>query len=209
VRLRGQGAFTLAEMMVGMAAGALILLGLTLASISLQRSFSSGDAYATAQDSQLRVMDYLTRDLRRASTATPSGDGTQVTLTVPDYYDSYDASGNPSPRSSVNSQPRDPVLTTGAPVFGSYNPIITYYVDTTTQSLIRQIDWQVSGVAKQSKTVIADGIANFIMNITPYSNSVIQAQITFLPKFERNSLIIARAGTTLNATVTLRNVLLQ
>src|SRR3982751_1893009 len=103
--------YTLSEMMIGMGTGTFVLVALILGSVSLQKSFTGGDAYATAQDSQLRVMDYLTRDLRRASSATVSGDGTQVTVTVPDYYDKYDAKGKPSTLPAVNSQPRDPTVT--------------------------------------------------------------------------------------------------
>lgn len=199
-----EAGFTLAEMLVGIGAATLILIALILGSISLQRSFAGGDQYATAQDSQLRVMDYLTRDLRRASSVTVSGDGSQVSVTVPDYYDKYDANGNPSTLPTVNSQPREPTVTNGTLTFGTYSPIITYFVDPTTNSLIRQIDWQASGVAKQSRTTIADSIQNFQLNFANY-NSVVQAQITFLPILERNSQATARAGTTLNAAVTLRD----
>ena len=129
-------------------------------------------------------------------------------MTVPDYYTVYDSKGNPSTLATVNSQPRDPTITfdgSGNPTitWGSYSPIITYFVDPTTNSLIRQIDWQVAGVAKQSKTVIADSVQNFEMSFAAVS-SVIQAQITFLPKLG-NSGTQAREGTTLNAAVTLRD----
>jgi Tfp pilus assembly protein PilW len=199
-------------MLVGIGAATLILIALILGSVALQRSFAGGDQYATAQDSQLRVMDYLTRDLRRASSVTVSGDGSQVSVTVPDYYDRYDKYGNPTTLPIKNddgswsapSQPREPTVTNGTVSFGTYSPIITYFVDPTTNSLIRQVDWQASGVAKQYKTTIADSIQNFQLNFANFA-SVVQAEITFLPIFERNSQATARVGTTLKAAVTLRD----
>ncbi len=200
-----QAGYTLAQLMVGVGVASVVLLGLVLGSISLQRSFVGTDQYATAQDAQLRVMDYITRDLRRAKSVSVTPDGSQVSVTVPDYYSAYDSNGNPSTRSNVNSQPLDPVITTSSPVFGSNAPTITYYVDATTQSLIRQVNWTAGGTAKQSSTTIADAVQSFQLGFTNTSNSVVTVTITFAPILERNSQATARAGTTLSASVTLRD----
>jgi Tfp pilus assembly protein PilW len=215
----GKDGFTLSEMMVAMGITMLILLALITGAIALQRSYSATDQYANAQNSELRVMDYLMRDLRRAgfgglsapaywtgSSNSPISisNSAQVSILVPDYYNAYDANGNPSTVAGINSQPNDPVLTTGTPVFGSNLVMITYYVDANTQSLVRQIDWTASGVAKTSRTVIADGVQLFQLGFVNFG-SVVQATITFLPIFERNTQVMARAGTTLQAAVTLRD----
>lgn len=124
-RFLAEGGFTLTELMVASGVSALILMALVLGSIALQRSFAATDQYGTAQDSQLRVMDYLTRDLRRAgfgglpagwtaSSAIDLSSSTQVSMLVPDYYNVYDSNGNPSTRSDVNSQPQDPPSSTKA-----------------------------------------------------------------------------------------------
>ena len=207
-RAQREAGFTLPELLVGTAAAGIILLGLVLGSIALQRSYAATDQYATAQDSELRVMDYITRDLRRAMSVTVTNN-TQVSVVVPDYYNNYDSTGNPNVRDpTVNSQPLDPVITSGSPVYGTNPLTITYYVDpnpqsSTYQSLLRQVNWTASGTAKQSSTVIADNIQAFQLSFTN-SGSVIQASITFAPIFERNSAATARAGTTLNVEVTLR-----
>ena len=65
IHLKEKG-HTLAEFMVAVGVSILILMGLALASIALQRAFAGSDQYATAQNSELRAMDYITRDLRRA-----------------------------------------------------------------------------------------------------------------------------------------------
>ena len=181
-----------------------MLTALVLGAVALQRSYSASDQYAKAQNSQLRVMDYLTRDLRRASTVYPLNDPTQISLQVPDYYDTYDATGNPSTLPNVNSQPRDPTITSGSPVFGPNPLTITYYRDVNTLSLMRQVKWTAGGVAKQSDTVIADGVQNFETSFANYG-SIVQATITFLPIFEKNTQATAREGTTLKAAVTLRD----
>jgi Tfp pilus assembly protein PilW len=203
--------------MVAIGVSTSILIALVLGAVALQRSYAAADQYATAQNNELRVMDYLMRDLRRAgfgglskptgwtaSSAVDITNSAQVSMLVPDYYDKYDTNGNPSTLPSINSQPLDPVITSGAPVFGANLLKITYYVDSTTQSLIRQIDWTASGVAKTSRVPIADGVQLFQLGFTS-SGNVITATITFLPIFERNTQVTARAGTTLNASVTLRD----
>jgi hypothetical protein len=164
-------------------------------------------------------MDYLTRDLRRAgfgglappaiwgggnSFAVYIANSAQVSMLIPDYYNTYDVNGNPSTRASVNSAPVDPVITSGSPVFGSNLIMVTYYVDSTTQSLVRQVDWKANGAWQTSKTAIADGVQLFQLGFSNTAN-VITATITFLPIFERNTQAMARQGTTLNASVTLRD----
>lgn len=191
--------FTVAEFMVAIGMCLLILSGLVYGSMALQRSFAATDQYGTAQNSELRVMDYLTRDLRRAQTVYVTPDNKQVSVTLPDYYDTYDTKGNPT----LASNPRDPVITGGTAVFGSNPLTVTYYVDPATQSLVRQVNWTVAGVAKTSTMTIADAVQNFQLAFVNYG-SVVQAQITFLPTFQKNSQQIAREGTTLNAAVTLR-----
>ena len=195
------GGFTLAEFLVAIGACTTMLTALVLGAVALQRSYSASDQYAKAQNSQLRVMDYLTRDLRRASLVyNNTADPSQISVQVPDYYDTYDAKGNPT----LASNPRDPTITTGSPVSGPNPLTITYYRDTTTLSLMRQVKWTADGVAKQSDTVIADGVQNFETSFANYG-SIVQATITFQPIFEKNKLAMAREGTTLRAAVTLRD----
>lgn len=59
-------AFTMAEMMISVAGSAIIIGALLLSSVGLQRTFRASELYAAAQADQRRLLDYLTRDLRRA-----------------------------------------------------------------------------------------------------------------------------------------------
>ena len=82
-RQAAHAGFTLTEMLIGLAIGSVTLAGVGVASVSLQRSFAAADYQMTAQNDQLRVLDYLARDLRMASTVTILNAGTRVTLSLP------------------------------------------------------------------------------------------------------------------------------
>src|SRR3954447_10877236 len=58
--------FTMAEMMIAMAGSAIIIGALMFSSLGLQRAFRASELYAAAQADQRRLLDYLTRDLRRS-----------------------------------------------------------------------------------------------------------------------------------------------
>jgi hypothetical protein len=192
---RSKAAFTLAETLVASAAASLVLGALITTSVALQKSFSAAVAYATAQGDQLRFSDYVALDCRRATNAcagtlingvcTPppviiNGISTNnvLTLTIPDYYDSYDTNGNPypcpetSPAPSPASHPKDPTLVNNAVTYGGTPRTIRYYAQG------NQFYREQNGVA----TAIADNVAGF--NITQQDlTSTVKCTITFTPKF--------------------------
>ncbi|MEO6786945.1 MAG: hypothetical protein ABI318_12505 [Chthoniobacteraceae bacterium] len=113
-RSRSAGsAFTLMEMMVSVAATALVIGALLLSSISLNRALHSSAVYSDAYSDQRRVTDYIGRDLRRAvflavtdsagvrtdvaGTAAEViiGDRATLIVTIPAYYRS-DARNDPN-----------------------------------------------------------------------------------------------------------------
>ena len=75
--------FTLTELLVAMAIGAMVLSQLVVATYSLQRSFEAANYRMSAQEDQLRVIDYVTRDLHTASAVAVQNGGAAVTLTLP------------------------------------------------------------------------------------------------------------------------------
>jgi hypothetical protein len=99
-------AFTLAEMLIGMVGSTIIVGALLFSSIELQRSLHASECYASNHADQRRLLDCLSRDLRRAigvATATTVGGGggvrlsgstatiensTSLVLTLPGYYQS-------------------------------------------------------------------------------------------------------------------------
>ena len=193
---RSKAAFTLAETLVASAAASLVLGALIGTSVALQKSFSAAVAYATAEGDQLRFSDYVALDCRRASTAkvdngvTINGISTNnvLTLTIPDYYDSYDTNGNPypcpetSPAPSPASHPKDPTLVNNAVTYGGTPRTIRYYAqgnrfyrDDITPN---PVPTGKNGVA----TAIANNVAGF--NITQQDlTSTVKCTITFTPTF--------------------------
>jgi Tfp pilus assembly protein PilV len=123
-RAAGNSGFTLAEVMVAMAGTMIIVTALMLAAIGVQKSLRASEIYAASQADQRRLLDYLSRDMRRAvgiaKTANLSGTGavklttqpltvegsTALVLTLPGYYQ------NNAPGTTLYDQPF-PVTTVG------------------------------------------------------------------------------------------------
>src|SRR5436305_10078006 len=83
-RLQNEG-FTLIEMMLAVSIGSLMLAATMAASICLQRSFSAVDNYFASHLQQVRIIDYLSRDVRRSFIVTTSTDLQTVTCIIPNY----------------------------------------------------------------------------------------------------------------------------
>src|SRR5213080_3427574 len=83
-RRHDQG-FTLIELMFAVAVGALMLAATMAASICLQRSFNAVDNYFSSHVQQVRIIDYLSRDVKRSYIVTTSTDRQTVTCIIPNY----------------------------------------------------------------------------------------------------------------------------
>jgi len=78
-------ASTLVEMMVVVAMASAIL-GVTMtSSIALQRSFNSTDNYLATETQQIRIVDFLARDVRRGLSVISSVDEQTVDIQIPKY----------------------------------------------------------------------------------------------------------------------------
>jgi prepilin-type N-terminal cleavage/methylation domain-containing protein len=78
-------AFTLTEVMLALAISSVILGAILTSSASLQKSFNAIDAYFGTHMQQIRIVDYLSRDVKRGLIVTTSADLQTVTITVPNY----------------------------------------------------------------------------------------------------------------------------
>src|SRR5437764_4994974 len=83
-RLQNEG-FTLIEMMLAVSIGSLMLAAMLPASICLQRSFSAVYNYFASHVQQVRIIDFLSRDVRRSFIVTTSTDLQTVTCIIPNY----------------------------------------------------------------------------------------------------------------------------
>ncbi|MEQ1861518.1 MAG: prepilin-type N-terminal cleavage/methylation domain-containing protein [Chthoniobacteraceae bacterium] len=96
--------FTLTEMIVSLAASVILIAGLLLGAVGLQRTLHDNETFATSYADQRRVIDVVSRDLRRAiglsiidsggvsspftSGLVAVGDGTALVFALPAYYQS-------------------------------------------------------------------------------------------------------------------------
>ncbi|MDQ6765643.1 MAG: prepilin-type N-terminal cleavage/methylation domain-containing protein [Verrucomicrobiota bacterium] len=77
--------FTLAEMLVSTAVATLLFAGLYTAAIGLTRAYAAADDYYSTHLQQIRIIDYLARDVKRSFSVTTSPDLKTVTCIMPDY----------------------------------------------------------------------------------------------------------------------------
>ncbi|MDQ6625639.1 MAG: prepilin-type N-terminal cleavage/methylation domain-containing protein, partial [Verrucomicrobiota bacterium] len=82
---RRRGAFTLAEMMVSVAVTVMLFAGLFAASTALNRALAASDDYFSTHEQQIRIIDYLARDVKRSFSVTTSSNLSTVTCIMPDY----------------------------------------------------------------------------------------------------------------------------
>ena len=182
-------AFTLVEMMMTVGCGSLMLAAVTTAGVALQRSFAAVEGYSVAEGDQLRVLDYIAMDCRRALSASDANN--TLTVTVPVYYDS-------------NSDPKTPALTNGALSYGTGSVTMTY--SRSGSNFNRRIVVSDSGGTTTSDTTaaIATNVASFTVSPQDLTSSV-SCSITFSPRFTYLPGPGPISGTTVYCNTFLRN----
>lgn len=190
-------AFTLTEMMIAIAIGS-IILGVTLtSSIALQKSFSAADNYFGAHMQQIRIVDYLARDVRRGFSVTSSLDKQTVTVKIPKYI--IQAADSDATLSTIGT-PRSPTLAISN---GDYNinygtttnQITTVEYKVSGSSIQRTEDGVVTTIASSTDVLIPETIDVELAN-TEYTTTA----ITFKP-----ISVADRSGTVVYSTAYLRN----
>jgi len=112
--------FTLVEILVSMAVSTIILTALFASAVSLNRAYAATDDYFTTHVQQIRIIDYLSRDVKRSYSVTATNNGQTVTCIMPNYIIK---SGDPEAvtDSTTIGQRRTPVVT-GPP----YKAVVNY-----------------------------------------------------------------------------------
>lgn len=77
--------FTLTEMMVSLGISSVVLAATLTASIALQKSFNAVDNYFATHVQQVRIIDYLSRDVRRSYIVTSTSSPQTITCVIPNY----------------------------------------------------------------------------------------------------------------------------
>ena len=196
-------AFTLTEMMIAIAIASTILPVTLTSSIALQRSYNEVDNYSATHMQQIRIVDYLARDVRRGLSVTSSIDLQTVTITIPKYI--YQAGDTDLPNASLIGTPRPPkrVYVAGDP---NNDPNINY--GNTTSTVVYRV--QGNSILRTEDTgagPVVTTIASSTDNIVPSTTDIELANteytttaVTFKP-----ISIADRSGTVVYSTAYLRN----
>lgn len=193
--------FTLGEMLISLGLSSLILAASTLTGVSLQKSFNAVDNYFSTHMQQIRIIDYLNRDVKRGLIVTTSVDLQTVTVTVPNYIINAgdpEAVGNPS----LVGTPRTPTISytaAGLQVnYGASNSTVAYSISG--NSILRTENGNVTTIASSTDQLVPQTTDTELSN-TEYTTS----SVTFMPIFTSCGTTADRTGTTLYATAYLRN----
>ena len=193
--------FTITEIMIAAAASA-VIFGATLTSTSaLQKSFNAIDNYFATHMQQIRIVDYLSRDVKRGLVVTTSVDLQTVTITTPNYIiqaGDPEAVANPA----LAGTPRTPTITytpSGPQVnYGNTTSTIVYSINGL--SILRTENGTVTTIASSTDQLVPQTTDVELAN-TEYTKT----SVTFQPMFTSGGSVAQRSGTTVFSTAYLRN----
>jgi type II secretory pathway component PulJ len=196
-----QAGTTLTELLIGLSLSSMIAVAAITASVGLQKSFNAVDNFFATQMQQIRIVDYLSRDVQRGLTVTTSVDRQSVTVNLPNYLIQ---TGDPEAiaDSSLIGTPRTPTISYasgGAQVNYSSAPATVVY-QVNGQSIVRIENGTVTTIASSTDQLVPQTTDVELAN-TEYTSST----VTFLPMFTSNGVAAERTGTTLCSTAYLRN----
>ena len=193
--------FTLTELMIATGTGGVVLAAIMASSIALQKTLNAIDNYFATQMQQIRIIDYLNRDVKRGLAVTTSVDLQSVTITLPSYLiqaGDPEAIANPS---LVGTAPTPTISNT------SSGPQVNYGASTSTiiysisgMSILRTENGSVTMVASSTDQLVPQTTDVELAN-TEYART----SVTFQPIFTSGNLAAERNGTTLFSTAYLRN----
>jgi prepilin-type N-terminal cleavage/methylation domain-containing protein len=199
--LRGSHAFTLIEMMVVLSASTVVLGATLTSSSSLQKSFNAIDKYFATHMQQIRIVDYLSRDVKRGLVVTTSADLQTVTVTIPNYIiqpGDPEAIANPA----LAGTPRTPSI-----AFTPSGPQVNYGATTST------VSYSINGLSiLRTENGVVTTIASSTDQLVPVTTDVeltnteyTKTSISFQPIFTSSGSPATRSGTTVYSTAYLRN----
>ena len=190
--------FTLSEMLVSLSISSIILAAAIMSGVSLQKSFAAIDNYFSTQMQQIRIIDYLNRDVKRGLVVTTSVDLQSVTMSVPKYIIQ---AGDPEAIADPEAigLPRTPTVAyTSSGWQVNYSPsMATVVYSISGSSILRTENGVVTTIASSTDQLVPKSTDVELAN-TEYANT----SVTFRPIFTNTD---QSAGTCLYATAYLRN----
>ncbi len=193
-----RGGFTLVEVVISCAISSMVMAGLFIGMISMQKTFKASEFHVTKQADQMRFLDYLSLDLRGAVNVDLGSPGV-ISLTIPDYY-------TVDPTNPAKVIPRTPTIANGVATYGTATglPIIRYSI--TNGTLNRVKTTTANGVATVETKALCTDVQEFVITQSR-SGKVISTSTSFIPKYQwtTNADSNYRAGTTTFTNTLLRN----
>jgi Tfp pilus assembly protein PilW len=181
----------MAEVLTSAAVFSIVIAALMTGMVTMRRSYEAALHHSKSQLEQARIIDYISRDLRRAysfTRATNPDGKKRINLKIPDYYQ------------ADGKTPRDPVRRSNGNFYGATPADVSFYQSG--EKIVREINGQI--------TPIATDVEDFNLDFPDTSKpTVCQINVTFLPKFRfastQQNQAQLRAASTASATVLLRN----
>jgi prepilin-type N-terminal cleavage/methylation domain-containing protein len=199
-----KGGFTLAEIMVSMAAFSMVSIALLMASTSLRRNASAVSDYSSDHADQMRLSDYIAMDLRRSVSVGTLSTPNNVSMVIPEYMPT------PAPTATPRPTPYTPQLDgNGGVYYGALPPpsgaLSTNCTVTVSYYLQGETIYRVEGSAPP--IALADRVKDFAFTaLSADNNKVIETTITFEPRFKSSGASAdAIAATTFRNRTLLRN----
>jgi hypothetical protein len=198
---RNSFGFSLIEIMVTLGLSTVTLGAVLTTSTSLQKSFNAIDTYFGTHMQQIRIVDYLSRDVKRGLIVTTSADLQTVAVTVPNYIieaGDPEAVANPD----LVGTPRTPTVSytpSGWQVnYGATTTSVVYSINA--MSILRTENGTVTTIASSTDQLVPQTTDVELAN-TEYAKTT----ITFQPMFTSGGNAASRTGTTVCSTAYLRN----
>jgi prepilin-type N-terminal cleavage/methylation domain-containing protein len=192
-----ESGFTIAELLIAIAIASSILGVIFTSAIALQKSFTAVDNYFGAHMQQIRIVDYLARDVRRALSVTSSTDRQTVTIKTPKY--TIQAGDSDATVSNIGT-PRSPSLAIGNRDYNiNYgtptSTVTTVVYSVNASSILRTEDGELTTIASSTDNLIPETVDIELAN-TEYTTTA----VTFKP-----ISVADRSGTVVYSTAYLRN----
>ena len=198
---RKRFAFTLPEILLALAVSGVVFGAILTSSTSLQKSFNAIDNYFGTHMQQIRIVDYLSRDVKRGLIVTTSADLQTVTVTIPNYIiqaGDPEAVVNPA----LVGTPRTPTMAytpSGWQVnYGNTTSTIVYSISGL--SILRTENGIVTTIASST-----DQLVPLTTDVELANTEYAKTSITFQPIFTSGGAAASRSGTTVYSTAYLRN----
>ena len=199
--LQSNAGFTLGEMLISVSISSIVLAAAVTLSVSLQKSFGAVDNYFATHMQQVRIVDYLSRDVNRGLSVTTSVDLQTVTINVPNYIIRAGDSEAVT-NSSLIGTARSPTVaytSNGLQInYGASTSTVVYSINNS--SILRTENGAVTTIASSTDQLIPQTTDVELAN-TEYANTA----VTFMPIFTMAGSPAVRTGTSLYSTAYLRN----